>query len=97
MSGSSRGNQPIKARGMSKALALLLLFPLALIEFVLVVYMLAHGIHSVGLAVFLFSLWNLGACFGLTFYIFSHKYVQSQGYMEVSNYANLNRIGRDKL
>jgi hypothetical protein len=80
------------AHGMSRALALLMLLVFGFIEFALTVYMSFHGFRAAGLPVFILFLWNLSACIALTVYILSKGRPQQSGYMEVSNYLNLNKI-----
>ncbi len=95
---SSTNNKIITgAKGMNKLVALVMLLPLAFVEFLLVVYAIFNGFRALGLPLFIFSLWNLAACVALTVYIFTHKKLQASGHMEVSNYLNLNKMGRDKL
>jgi len=80
------------ARGMSRALALLLLLIFGFIELFLTVYMIAHGFRAAGLLVFILFLWNFSFCIAMTVYVLSRGGSQNSGYMEVSNYLNLNKI-----
>jgi hypothetical protein len=86
-------------KGMSKILAILLLIPCVIAELIVGWYMFKYGFRSVGLMLFIAFLWNAAVCIGLTVYILTHRKlsVQDGSYMEVSNYLNLNKIGRDKL
>lgn len=89
-------NTAIPAHGLNKVVALLILLPLALVEFCILIYVIAYGFRALGVFWFIASLWNLAICIALTVHIFKHKKVQADGYMEVSNYLNLNKLGRDK-
>lgn len=86
----------IKARGLNKAVALILLFPLAFAELIVGIQLILFGMHSVSLMLFILFIWNLGFTIGLTIYILSYDQEQTGGYVDSSNYANLNKIGRGK-
>lgn len=88
-------NQPSTAHGMNKFVALLILLPLAFIEFLVFIYAIVYGFTALNIFVFIASLWNMAACVALTVHIFKHKKIQAGGYMEVSNYLNLNKVGKD--
>jgi hypothetical protein len=84
-------------KGISKATALLILFVLSFVEFIVFVKMLRYGsIHSVSIVTFCLWFCNWGFIIGLLGYVLSHKATQANGYMEVSNYINLNKLGKDK-
>lgn len=83
-------------RGLNRALALLLLFICGFIELLLTVCYMAYGFRALGLPVFIFFLWNLSACVAMTVYVLSKGLPQQGGYMEVSNYLNLNKMGKEK-
>lgn len=82
------------ASGLSIAAALAILLVCSVVEFVMVSYMVVNGFRSLGLVGFIFSLWNGSAIIALTFYILSGGRQQRGGYMEVSNYLNLNEIAK---
>lgn len=85
------------ARGLSLAVALLILLVSAVIEFFLVGYLYVYGFRALGLFGFIFTLWNLSIVIALTLYILSGGRQQKGGYMEVSNYLNLNSLAnKDK-
>lgn len=92
-------SKPVAAKGMSKLLALLLLLPLAFIEFIGFCFMVKYGFRAMGEIFFVLFLWNLGICFALTFFILTHRKlgVKEDHWREVSNYLNLNKIGKDKF
>jgi len=82
---------------MNRALALIILFVASFIELLLLVYMVAHGFRAAGLTVLVLFMWNLSAIIAMTVYILSRGSSQQSGYMEVSNYLNLNKMAnKDK-
>lgn len=91
----SNGNQ-LQARGVSKLLALLILLPLAFIEICLTTLLIKRGMSGLPAVLFIGWLWNMWFCIALVIYILTHRKVQTSGYMEVSNYGNLNKLGKDK-
>jgi hypothetical protein len=84
---------------MSIPLAIIMLIISSFIELILVMFMFFYGFRNAGLPVFILSLWNLSAIIALTVYILSKGRTQQSGYMEVSNYLNLNKIANkdDKI
>ena len=80
------------AKGMNRALALLLLLIFSCTELLLLIYMIAYGFRAAGLLVFILFLWNLSAIIAMIVYVLSKGRQQQSGYMEVSNYLNLNKI-----
>jgi hypothetical protein len=82
---------------MNRALALIVLFACSFVELLLLVYMVAHGFRAAGLFVLIMFMWNLSAIIAMTVYILSRGVSQQGGYMEVSNYLNLNKMAnKDK-
>ena len=96
MSRPSTKNTISSAKGLNKFVALLILLPLAFIEFIFFIYAVAYGFRALGVFWFIITLWNLAICIALTVHIFKHKKIQAGGYMEVSNYLNLNKMGKDR-
>ena len=93
---SSLRSTKLYADGMSRALSLVILLVSSSIELLLLIYMIAYGFRALGLVMFVFFLWNLSVCIAMTVYIMSKGVSQRSGYMEVSNYLNLNKIAKDK-
>lgn len=86
----------LHAKGMSRVLALLLLVAFTLIEIILGICIYVYGMREVGLAIFIFFLWNMSACLAMFVYLFSGGGSQNDGYIDVSNYLNLNKIAKNK-
>lgn len=84
------------ADGLNKSLALIMLIVLTVFEVGTIVYAAAYGFRALGLIWFIASLWGLAACIALAVYILTNGRTQAGGYMEVSNYLNLNKLGKDK-
>jgi hypothetical protein len=51
-----------------------------------------YGVQTMPLIFFIGWLVNTGITIGLITYMFTHNKVQNGGYMEVSNYSNLNKL-----
>lgn len=77
---------------MNKILTFIILIILSILEVSLIaIYFIAGSIDVFPIIVFVASIWNLGIIVGLFCHLIAGKR-QAGGYMEVSNYLNLNKI-----
>lgn len=82
---------------MNKVFIFMLFLVLSIIEIVIGSIYAFMGIHSLGLYVFMGFMCNIGFVVGLFCYLLSGGKGQTGGFMEVSNYLNLNKMAnKDK-
>lgn len=95
-SGTNRRDPDGSSKSLSKLTALIILFALSLLEFVLGVNVAIYGPRGVSLLTWLSFLCLIPPIVSMIFYIlfYNKDKTQKEGWMEVATYLNVNNMGK---